>query len=39
MSTPALHESRLHSLPLIARGKVRDKKAVGTDPLQNVCLL
>jgi len=37
MSTPspaptdALLESRLHSLPLLARGKVRDNYAVGTD--------
>jgi len=28
---PALHESHLHSLPLLARGKVRDNYAVGTD--------
>ena len=28
---PALLESRLHSLPLLARGKVRDNYAVGTD--------
>ena len=28
---PALFESRLHSLPLIARGKVRDNYAVGAD--------
>ncbi len=27
----ALHESSLHSLPLLARGKVRDNYAVGTD--------
>jgi len=27
--TDALHESRLHSLPLLARGKVRDNYAVG----------
>jgi len=33
MPTPALHESRLHSLPLIARGKVRDNYAVGADRL------
>ncbi len=33
MSTPALYESRLHSLPLIARGKVRENYAVGTDRL------
>jgi len=32
MSTlPALHESNLRSLPLLARGKVRDNYAVGTD--------
>jgi len=30
-STPALFESRLHSLPLLARGKVRDNYAVGQD--------
>ena len=29
----ALHESRLHSLPLLARGKVRDNYAVGADRL------
>jgi len=29
--TGALYESRLHSLPLIARGKVRDNYAVGDD--------
>jgi phosphoribosylaminoimidazole-succinocarboxamide synthase len=29
--TSALLESRLHSLPLLARGKVRDNYAVGTD--------
>jgi phosphoribosylaminoimidazole-succinocarboxamide synthase len=29
--TDALFESKLHSLPLIARGKVRDNYAVGTD--------
>jgi phosphoribosylaminoimidazole-succinocarboxamide synthase len=29
--TSALFESRLHSLPLIARGKVRDNYAVGED--------
>jgi phosphoribosylaminoimidazole-succinocarboxamide synthase len=29
--TRALFESHLHSLPLIARGKVRDNYAVGTD--------
>ncbi|HWH73283.1 MAG TPA: phosphoribosylaminoimidazolesuccinocarboxamide synthase [Methylibium sp.] len=33
MSTSPLLESRLHSLPLIARGKVRDNYAVGTDRL------
>ena len=27
----ALHTSQLHSLPLLARGKVRDNYAVGTD--------
>jgi phosphoribosylaminoimidazole-succinocarboxamide synthase len=32
-SSPALLESRLHSLPLIARGKVRDNYAVGDDRL------
>jgi len=31
--TDALHESRLHSLPLLARGKVRDNYAVGDDRL------
>ncbi len=31
MSAAALHESRLHSLPLLARGKVRDNYAVGDD--------
>ena len=31
--TDALLESRLHSLPLLARGKVRDNYAVGTDRL------
>jgi phosphoribosylaminoimidazole-succinocarboxamide synthase len=31
MNTPALLESRLHSLPLLARGKVRDNYAVGDD--------
>ena len=31
--TQALLESRLHSLPLLARGKVRDNYAVGTDSL------
>lgn len=30
-STPALFESSLHSLPLLARGKVRDNYAVGQD--------
>ena len=30
-ATPALHTSQLHSLPLLARGKVRDNYAVGTD--------
>lgn len=29
--TTALHTSQLHSLPLLARGKVRDNYAVGTD--------
>jgi phosphoribosylaminoimidazole-succinocarboxamide synthase len=29
----ALHESSLHSLPLLARGKVRDNYAVGADRL------
>lgn len=29
--SPALHTSSLHSLPLIARGKVRDNYAVGDD--------
>ena len=29
--TPALHTSTLHSLPLLARGKVRDNYAVGSD--------
>ena len=29
--SPALFESRLHSLPLLARGKVRDNYAVGVD--------
>jgi phosphoribosylaminoimidazole-succinocarboxamide synthase len=29
----ALFESRLHSLPLVARGKVRENYAVGTDRL------
>ena len=31
MSPTALFESRLHSLPLLARGKVRDNYAVGAD--------
>jgi len=31
MSPPALFESQLHSLPLLARGKVRDNYAVGDD--------
>lgn len=31
MRSPALLESRLHSLPLLARGKVRDNYAVGDD--------
>jgi len=31
MSTSALLETRLHSLPLLARGKVRDNFAVGED--------
>jgi phosphoribosylaminoimidazole-succinocarboxamide synthase len=32
MTTPnAVYESKLHSLPLLARGKVRDNYAVGTD--------
>ncbi|MDY0106981.1 MAG: phosphoribosylaminoimidazolesuccinocarboxamide synthase, partial [Giesbergeria sp.] len=30
-SSPALHTSALTSLPLLARGKVRDNYAVGTD--------
>lgn len=30
-SQPAVFESRLHSLPLLARGKVRDNYAVGED--------
>ena len=33
MTHPALLESRLHSLPLLARGKVRDNYAVGEDRL------
>ena len=31
MTSPALHTSSLHSLPLLARGKVRDNYAVGDD--------
>ena len=31
--TAALYESRLHSLPLLARGKVRENYAVGSDRL------
>ena len=31
MSIPALFETNLHSLPLLARGKVRDNYAVGDD--------
>ena len=31
MNTPALHTSQLTSLPLLARGKVRDNYAVGDD--------
>ena len=31
MSSAALHTSSLHSLPLLARGKVRDNYAVGDD--------
>ncbi|MFN9505315.1 MAG: phosphoribosylaminoimidazolesuccinocarboxamide synthase, partial [Rubrivivax sp.] len=31
--TSALFESRLHSLPLVARGKVRENYAVGSDRL------
>ena len=31
MSIPALLETSLHSLPLLARGKVRDNYAVGDD--------
>jgi phosphoribosylaminoimidazole-succinocarboxamide synthase len=31
VSTAPLYESRLHSLPLIARGKVRENYAVGSD--------
>jgi phosphoribosylaminoimidazole-succinocarboxamide synthase len=30
---PALYQSTLHSLPLLARGKVRDNYAVGRDRL------
>ena len=30
-SRPAVYETRLHSLPLLARGKVRDNYAVGED--------
>jgi phosphoribosylaminoimidazole-succinocarboxamide synthase len=33
VSDAALHTSALHSLPLLARGKVRDNYAVGTDRL------
>ncbi len=33
MSADALYESRLHSLPLVARGKVRENYAVGHDRL------
>jgi phosphoribosylaminoimidazole-succinocarboxamide synthase len=33
MSTSALLESHLHSLPLVARGKVRENYAVGSDRL------
>jgi phosphoribosylaminoimidazole-succinocarboxamide synthase len=33
MSHEALYESHLHSLPLLARGKVRENYAVGTDRL------
>ena len=29
--TPSLHTSTITSLPLLARGKVRDNYAVGTD--------
>ena len=32
-SRPALHESRIASLPLVSRGKVRDNYAVGEDRL------
>ena len=31
MSTPTVFETSLHSLPLLARGKVRDNYAVGND--------
>jgi len=31
MRTEAVFESKLHSLPLLARGKVRDNYAVGDD--------
>src|SRR5665647_2205015 len=30
-SNPALHTTSIHSLPLLARGKVRDNYAVGDD--------
>jgi phosphoribosylaminoimidazole-succinocarboxamide synthase len=33
LETDTLYESRLHSLPLLARGKVRDNYAVGSDRL------
>ncbi|MFO1326113.1 MAG: phosphoribosylaminoimidazolesuccinocarboxamide synthase [Rubrivivax sp.] len=33
MSASALYESRLHSLPLVGRGKVRENYAVGDDRL------
>jgi phosphoribosylaminoimidazole-succinocarboxamide synthase len=33
IETPPLLESRLHSLPLLARGKVRDNYVVGSDRL------
>jgi phosphoribosylaminoimidazole-succinocarboxamide synthase len=32
-TSPALHTSDIHSLPLLARGKVRDNYAVGDDRL------
>ncbi|MEI7785416.1 MAG: phosphoribosylaminoimidazolesuccinocarboxamide synthase, partial [Betaproteobacteria bacterium] len=32
-ASSALHTSSLHSLPLLARGKVRDNYAVGSDRL------